>query len=359
MGVKKRKFHVVNGHKLTLIQFYQILKCAYCNEYLGTGSGYQCEACRYLCHKKCAEKVVIKCPSRSPDTEEKNLLKHNVPHKFEHSSSLVPLWCCHCGYILPVGKKGLEKCQVCTISCHTDCQVYVPNYCGMTMEMANKMMAQALEIERKKRSQPPKPKKERSSIGITISQLVQKKKMSLDDFHFVSVLGKGNFGKVMLAEEKTTGNLFAIKVLKKDFIIENDEVESIKSEKRVFITVNRERHPFLVALHSCFQSDSRIYFVMDYVSGGDLMLHIQRQQFSDARARYYACEVLLALEYFHKNDIIYRDLKLDNILLTLEGHIKIADYGLCKEDLPFGAGTTTFCGTPEFMAPEVSITHLI
>lgn len=108
---------------------------------------------------------------------------------------------------------------------------------------------------------------------------------------------------------------------------------------------------------------------MEYVSGGDLMLHIQRKQFSLRQAKFYASEVLLALEYFHANGIIYRfaylpfltsanriwyrDLKLDNILLTLDGHVKVADYGLCKEEMWYGQTTSTFCGTPEFMAPEV------
>ncbi|KAG0334316.1 Serine/threonine kinase [Podila humilis] len=181
----------------------------------------------------------------------------------------------------------------------------------------------------------------------------QPRKVGLDDFNFLAVLGKGNFGKVMLAEDKMNKGLYAIKVLKKEFIIEHDEVASTRSEKRVFQAANKERHPFLVGLHSCFQTETRIYFVMDYVSGGDLMLHIQREQFSERQAKFYACQVLLALEYFHKNNIIYRDLKLDNILLTLDGHIKIADYGLCKEDMYYGSTTNTFCGTPEFMAPEI------
>jgi serine/threonine protein kinase len=93
---------------------------------------------------------------------------------------------------------------------------------------------------------------------------------------------------------------------------------------------------------------------MEYISGGDLMLHIQKKQFTLRQAKYYACEVLLALQYFHAKGIIYRDLKLDNILLTLDGHVKVADYGLCKEDMWYGKTTSTFCGTPEFMAPEVS-----
>ena len=113
----------------------------------------------------------------------------------------------------------------------------------------------------------------------------RRRKVGLDDFNFLAVLGKGNFGKVMLAETKKSRRLYAIKVLKKEFIIENDEVESIRSEKRVFLVANRERHPFLTNLHACFQTETRVYFVMEYISGGDLMLHIQRGQFGTKRAQ--------------------------------------------------------------------------
>jgi hypothetical protein len=111
------------------------------------------------------------------------------------------------------------------------------------------------------------------------------RRIGLDHFNFLAVLGKGNFGKVMLAETKATKQLYAIKVLKKEFIIENDEVESTRSEKRVFLIANKERHPFLLNLHACFQTETRVYFVMEYISGGDLMLHIQRGQFGTKRAQ--------------------------------------------------------------------------
>ena len=127
-------------------------------------------------------------------------------------------------------------------------------------------------------------------------------------------------------------------------------INSTHIEKRCFQVATQKEHPFLVNLHSCFQTEARLYFVMEFIGAGDLMFHIQGGRFSTEQSQFYACEVLLALDYWHQNNIVYRDLKLDNILLTRDGHIKIADYGLCKENMKYGATTSTFCGTPEFMA---------
>ncbi|EDV36698.2 uncharacterized protein Dana_GF13089, isoform E [Drosophila ananassae] len=177
--------------------------------------------------------------------------------------------------------------------------------------------------------------------------------LSMDNFRLLSVLGRGHFGKVILSQLRTNNQYYAIKALKKGDIIARDEVESLLSEKRIFEVANAMRHPFLVNLYSCFQTDQHVCFVMEYAAGGDLMMHIHTDVFLEPRAVFYAACVVLGLQYLHENKIIYRDLKLDNLLLDTEGYVKIADFGLCKEGMGFGDRTGTFCGTPEFLAPEV------
>ena len=458
----------------------------------------QCEDCKYTCHKKCYSKVVTKCISKSnaetdPDEEK---LNHRIPHRFENFSNMGANWCCHCGYILPLGRKN-KKCSgkssalllfasfrtnvvpECALSCHATCAHLVPDFCGMSMEVANQILVLSRETknlqgqrpskptnlsertlrpssgrpspappqpsyrpaptpeqlstpatdprrshgqedqlysqppaaqqhagrsgaaqnaaknaaysgeglpQQRRPQQPPRSSSSQAAIdaaskvmgvnnnkrlssprsntttdfsslsgmpGVgypsmdegpqqppqstynpndyagyggypsqaplpTVAQPSQQqsnyqeptrtqqptqqvvkaqpasepapqqgmgRRIGLEHFNFLAVLGKGNFGKVMLAETKATKKLYAIKVLKKEFIIENDEVESIKSEKRVLLIANKERHPFLVNLHACFQTETRVYFVMEYISGGDLMLHIQRGQFGSKRAQ--------------------------------------------------------------------------
>ncbi|XP_044588157.1 RAC-gamma serine/threonine-protein kinase-like isoform X1 [Cotesia glomerata] len=187
--------------------------------------------------------------------------------------------------------------------------------------------------------------------GTSSSRNSGKKKVTLENFEFLKVLGKGTFGKVILCREKATGHLYAIKILRKEVIIRKDEVAHTLTESRVLRTTN---HPFLISLKYSFQTADRLCFVMEYVNGGELFCHLsQSRTFSEDRTRFYGAEIISALSYLHSNGIIYRDLKLENLLLDKDGHIKIADFGLCKEDITYGRTTKTFCGTPEYLAPEV------
>lgn len=179
----------------------------------------------------------------------------------------------------------------------------------------------------------------------------KEKEKTLEDFEMLKVLGKGTFGKVMLGKEKVTQRVFAIKLLRKDVILEKDEVEHTMTENRVLQTA---KHPFLTELIYSFQTHDRLVFVMEYVNGGELFFHLSREKvFSESRSRFYGAEITLALQYLHKNKIVYRDLKLENLLIDSDGHIKITDFGLCKEEISFADTTKTFCGTPEYLAPEV------
>ncbi|XP_074747561.1 serine/threonine-protein kinase N3 isoform X3 [Strix uralensis] len=181
----------------------------------------------------------------------------------------------------------------------------------------------------------------------------RKRTVQLEDFHCIAMLGRGHFGKVLLAQYKATGKLYAIKALKKKDIIRRDEIDSLNCEKRIFEVVNSSDHPFLVNMFACFQTPHHACFVMEYTPGGDLMMRIHEDVFPEYMAQFYTACVVLGLQFLHEKKIVYRDLKLDNLLLDAEGFVKIADFGLCKEGIGFGDRTNTFCGTPEFLAPEV------
>ncbi|CAI4223048.1 unnamed protein product [Auanema sp. JU1783] len=183
------------------------------------------------------------------------------------------------------------------------------------------------------------------------SEAAVRDKISMDDFEFLKVLGKGTFGKVILCRERKSSKLYAIKILKKDVIIEREEVAHTLTENRV---LQRCKHPFLTLLIYSFQTPFHFCFVMEFANGGELFTHLQKNKtFSESRTRFYGGEIVLALGYLHSLAIVYRDMKLENLLLDKDGHIKIADFGLCKEEIKFGDRTNTFCGTPEYLAPEV------
>jgi len=175
--------------------------------------------------------------------------------------------------------------------------------------------------------------------------------MDISHFEMLKVLGKGTFGKVMLAKQKTTQSIFAIKILKKSMVLEKDELAHTLTENSVLAKCH---HPFLTELRYSFQTDELLCFVLEYVNGGEVFFHLSKdRRFSENRTKFYIAEISSAIHYLHCEGIIYRDLKLENLMLDREGHIKITDFGLCKEEIHKGDATTTFCGTPEYLAPEV------
>uniref|UniRef100_A0A8B9PG24 Protein kinase C n=1 Tax=Apteryx owenii TaxID=8824 RepID=A0A8B9PG24_APTOW len=183
--------------------------------------------------------------------------------------------------------------------------------------------------------------------GIKISQ-----GLGLQDFDLIRVIGRGSYAKVLLVRLKKNDQIYAMKVVKKELVHDDEDIDWVQTEKHVFEQASS--NPFLVGLHSCFQTTSRLFLVIEYVNGGDLMFHMQRQRkLPEEHARFYAAEICIALNFLHERGIIYRDLKLDNVLLDAEGHIKLTDYGMCKEGLGPGDTTSTFCGTPNYIAPEI------
>ncbi|XP_010862655.1 protein kinase C epsilon type isoform X2 [Esox lucius] len=406
-GAVRRRVHQVNGHKFMATYLRQPTYCSHCRDFiwgvLGK-QGYQCQVCTCVVHKRCHEHIITKCAGmkKQEDTPEEvgtQRFSVNMPHKFSNHNYKAPTFCDHCGSLLwGLMRQGLQ-CKVCKMNVHKRCQANVAPNCGVDAKGIAKVLAEMgvtpdkictmaqrrkklppgvdtetssdlsnenaptspshqelAELERLQQGMSSETHGSSSSSASSFTSSTSREngvaKRSLNDFRFIKVLGKGSFGKVMLAELKGSEEVFAVKVLKKDVIQQDDDVDCTLTEKRILALARS--HPYLCQLFCCFQTRDRLFFVMEYVNGGDLMFQIQRsRKFDEARSRFYAAEVTSALMFLHCNGVIYRDLKLDNILLDAEGHCKLADFGMCKEGIINGVTTTTFCGTPDYIAPEI------
>ncbi|XP_040857430.1 ribosomal protein S6 kinase beta-1 isoform X3 [Ochotona curzoniae] len=174
-------------------------------------------------------------------------------------------------------------------------------------------------------------------------------------FELLRVLGKGGYGKVFQVRKVTganTGKIFAMKVLKKAMIVRNaKDTAHTKAERNILEEV---KHPFIVDLIYAFQTGGKLYLILEYLSGGELFMQLEREGiFMEDTACFYLAEISMALGHLHQKGIIYRDLKPENIMLNHQGHVKLTDFGLCKESIHDGTVTHTFCGTIEYMAPEI------
>uniref|UniRef100_A0A8C1YN90 Protein kinase C n=1 Tax=Cyprinus carpio TaxID=7962 RepID=A0A8C1YN90_CYPCA len=293
-----RKLYRVNGHLFQAKRFNRKAYCGHCSERIwGLGrQGYKCINCKLLVHKRCHKLVPLTCqrhmdpvmPSQEPLVDD------------DKSGEEVEL--------PPEDPEETDFSTVCT----QDLKAVVDG------------------IE-----------------GIQISQ-----GLGLGDFDLIRVIGRGSYAKVLLVRLKKNEQIYAMKVVKKELVHDDEDIDWVQTEKHVFEQAST--NPFLVGLHSCFQTESRLFLVIEYVNGGDLMFHMQRQRkLPEEHARFYAAEICIALNFLHEKGIIYRDLKLDNVLLDQDGHIKITDYGMCKEGIRPGDTTSTFCGTPNYIAPEI------
>ncbi|KAI1890888.1 hypothetical protein AGOR_G00158240 [Albula goreensis] len=393
-AIKQAKIHYIKKHEFIATFFKQPTFCSVCREFVWglNKQGYKCRQCNAVIHKKCIEKIIGRCTGTAADSRDtmfqKERFKIDMPHRFKTNNYMSPTFCDHCGSLLwGMVKQGL-KCEECGMNVHHKCQTKVANLCGINQ----KLLAEALNQIGKKSSQRPEPTQSDTGIYQDFSKSpgpdapadspygklwdelsrgsspgheptpapapspapsrICQLHLGIENFVLHKVLGKGSFGKVMLAELKGHNQFFAVKALKKDVVLMDDDVECTMVEKRVLALA--WENPFLTHLYSTFQTKEHLFFVMEYLNGGDLMFHIQdKGRFDLLRATFYAAEIICGLQFLHSKGIIYRDLKLDNVMLDRDGHIKIADFGMCKENMIGENRATTFCGTPDYIAPEI------
>lgn len=382
-AIKQAKVHFIKNHEFTATFFKQPTFCSVCREFVWglNKQGYKCRQCNAAIHKKCIDMIIGRCTGTATNSRDtmfqKERFKIDMPHRFKTNNYMSPTFCDHCGSLLwGMVKQGL-KCEDCGMNVHHKCQAKVANLCGINQKLLAEALNQvSLKSSTKRpdptlseigiyqaidKNVPADPSAEGSQYGkfwditplsVQASTTVSTARVSMNDFAFQKVLGKGSFGKVMLAELKGKGQYFAIKALKKDVVLMDDDVECTMVEKRVLALA--WENPFLTHLYCTFQSKEHLFFVMEYLNGGDLMFHIQdKGRFDLYRATFYAAEIICGLQYLHSKGIVYRDLKLDNVMLDKDGHIKIADFGMCKENIIGENRATTFCGTPDYIAPEI------
>uniref|UniRef100_A0A671R0Z4 protein kinase C n=1 Tax=Sinocyclocheilus anshuiensis TaxID=1608454 RepID=A0A671R0Z4_9TELE len=365
---KQAKIHFIKNHEFIATFFRQPTFCSVCRDFVWglNKQGYKCRQCNAAIHKKCIDKIIGRCTGTA-----KERFKIDMPHRFKTYNYMSPTFCDHCGSLLwGLVKQGL-KCEDCAMNVHHKCQTKVANLCGINQKLLAEALTQVSTVNINVCTSPSYEALIYCKLYFTFTLMLLCFKVYAYFCHhrnppsdlkathrathrmlgFTRILIKVLI-LVLLAELRGTGEWFAVKALKKDVVLMDDDVECTMVEKRVLALA--WENPFLTHLYSTFQTKEHLFFVMEYLNGGDLMFHIQEKgRFDLYRATFYAAEIVCGLQFLHSKNIIYRDLKLDNVMLDGDGHIKIADFGMCKENV-FGENrATTFCGTPDYIAPEI------
>ena len=175
-------------------------------------------------------------------------------------------------------------------------------------------------------------------------------KINYNSFEILELIGGGSFGRVFKVKLKGTDKIFAMKVLNKAYLLKKKLLRYAITECNV---LKQSNCPFIIKLHYSFQTPENLYMILDYCPIGDFSYQIQLNLFEEDEAKFYIAELILAIEYLHQHDIIYRDLKPENILIDADGHIKLADFGLAKENVSTNVPNKTFCGSPQYLSPEM------
>lgn len=176
-------------------------------------------------------------------------------------------------------------------------------------------------------------------------------KLSMDHFCTMSVIGKGSYAKVLLVRKNDTKQLYAMKVLKKENVEKKNQEKHIQVERLILSELD---HPFIIKFKGSFQNEKKLFFILEYCPGGELFnLLAKKRRFSEDQTRFYAAQIVLALEHLHSKNMVYRDLKPENVLIDEKGYIRITDFGLSRTNVTEGNGAKSICGTPEYLAPEI------
>ncbi|CAL8077544.1 unnamed protein product [Calicophoron daubneyi] len=384
----KKKYYLLLGHKFAARRFNRHAQCAYCGGRIwGLGQqGFKCINCRLLLHRRCRGCVQHKCgdqmvvPSYSnantsvvlgrvtplyPNPPQPQFIPSEVEPPRNHSSCAEPEYSASPTSLPPsvavisIPQKSRDQTQDGLQTAESQLSLpeseqsrsRAPNQAPVISDKRRPRPSGSPALSESRRDAVP-PMLEEKIPEISVGSTTKTGQVGLQDFKLLKVIGRGSYAKVFQVEHLATRRIYAMKVIKKETILDDEDIEWVQTEKHVFECATN--HPFLVGLHSCFQTESRLFFVIEFVNGGDLMFYMQRNlRLAEDYARFYAAEICLALNFLHERGIIYRDLKLDNVLMDSEGHIKLTDYGMCKEGITGDITTSTFCGTPNYIAPEI------